>query len=81
MIFQRAPQALMQTDLDEMCLVITDSTTLIAPSRPAITLLSVVVSVIDYECSSNEPCFAVILQRATHAFSQREVSFSLPFPM
>ena len=45
MIFQRAPQALLQTDSDETCLLRTDNTTLIAPSRTAITVLSVVVSV------------------------------------
>ena len=45
MILLRVPQALLQTDSDETCLLRTDNTTLIAPSRPAITLLSVVVSV------------------------------------
>ena len=45
MILLRAQQALLQIDSDEMCLLRTDNTTLIAPSRAAITLLSVVVSV------------------------------------
>ena len=44
-IFLRASQALLQTDSGEMCLLRTDNTTLIAPSRPAITLLSVIISV------------------------------------
>ena len=53
MILKRASQALLQTDSDEMCLLRTDNTTLIAPSRTAITLLSVVVS-IKYIASVNQ---------------------------
>ena len=73
MIVQRALQALLQTDSDEMCLLRTDNTTLIAPSRPAITLLSVVVSVkTNHGCSSNTPALIVIVLRALQALSQTD---------
>ena len=71
MIFQRAPQALLQTDSDATCLLRTDNTTLIAPSRPATTLLSVVVSVkTNHGCSSNTPALKVIFRRAPQALLQ-----------
>ena len=42
-IFQRAPQALLQTGSDEICLLRTANKTLMAPSHPAMRLLSVLL--------------------------------------